>query len=174
MKRILFLTIIIIFNTLLFSSCDETEESYIFNDNDVIENNYCLVDLRGEVMYPGIYKVEVGSLIVDVINLAGGITDNANIDNISLVSSIDSNIKLIIPSKNIETSENTLINLNTATLQQLTTLPKIGDAKAKAIIEYREKTGGFKSIEEIKNISGIGESLYETIKEYITVWCIKE
>ena len=150
MKKILFWIIIIIFNTLLFSSCDTSEESYIFSDNDVSENNYCLVDLRGEVMYPGIYKVEVGSLIVDVINLAGGITDDANIDNINLVSSIDSNIKLLIPSINKETNESTLINLNYATIQQLTTLPRIGDAKAKAIIEYREKTGGFKTIEEIK------------------------
>ena len=169
MRRTIILVIIIISNILLFCSCDRSEESYIFNDNEVTENNYCLVDLRGEVMYPGIYKVEVGSLIVDVINLAGGITDEANIDNINLVSSIDTNIKLIIPSNNIEIGESKLVNLNTASLQQLTTLPKIGESKAKAIIEYREKTGGFKTIEEIKNISGIGESLYEAIKEYITV-----
>ena len=174
MKRSIIIIIIIIINILLFCSCDKSEVSYIFNDNEVTENNYCLVDLRGEVMYPGIYKVEVGSLIVDVINLAGGITDDANIDNISLVSSIETNIKLIIPSINKEIGESKLINLNIATLEQLTTLPKIGEAKAKAIIEYREKTGGFKTIEEIKNISGIGESLYETIKEYITVWYFKK
>lgn len=61
------------------------------------------------------------------------------------------------------------ISLNTATLKELTTLNGIGEAKAKLIIEYREKNGGFKTIEEVKNIKGIGETIYEKIKDDITV-----
>ena len=62
---------------------------------------------------------------------------------------------------------NKLININTATLEELKTIPGIGDARAKAIIEYRKKNGNFKSIEDIKNVNGIGNSLYEEIKTYI-------
>lgn len=70
-----------------------------------------------------------------------------------------------------ETKEevNELVNINTGTLEELMTLPKIGEAKAKAIIEYKEANGKFEKIEDIKNVSGIGDSLFESIKEYITV-----
>lgn len=61
------------------------------------------------------------------------------------------------------------ININTATLEQLQTLPRIGEAKAKNILAYRKKNGGFKKIEEIKEISGIGESIFDQIKDYITI-----
>ena len=62
-----------------------------------------------------------------------------------------------------------IVNINTATIEELMTLSKIGEAKAMAIIEYREKNGNFEKVEDIKNVSGIGDSLFESIKEYITV-----
>lgn len=75
--------------------------------------------------------------------------------------------------KETQTTEETLkdkkISINTGTLEELQTLPGIGESKAKTIIEYREKNGDFKDIEEIKNISGIGESTFEKFKEYITI-----
>ncbi len=68
-----------------------------------------------------------------------------------------------------ELSKDNKISINTASLDQLQTLPGIGESKAKAIIEYREQNNGFKDIEEIKNISGIGESTFDKFKEYITI-----
>lgn len=65
--------------------------------------------------------------------------------------------------------ENALVNINTASLDELMTIPKIGEAKAKDIIKYRDEVGSFKSIEDIKNINGIKDAIYEAIKDYITV-----
>lgn len=68
-----------------------------------------------------------------------------------------------------EKKENTLVNINIASLEELMTIPKIGESKAKDIIKYREENNGFKNIEEIKNINGIKDATYESIKEYITI-----
>ena len=65
--------------------------------------------------------------------------------------------------------ENKLVNINTASKEELLTITGIGDSKAEAIISYREENGDFKAIEDIKNVSGIGDSLFEKIKEFITV-----
>lgn len=71
--------------------------------------------------------------------------------------------------EDIENGEQLQININTSSLEELMTIPKIGESKAKDIIKYREENGGFKSIEELKNISGIKDATYDAIKEYIKV-----
>ena len=71
--------------------------------------------------------------------------------------------------KKEDNNEITIVSINTASLEQLKTLPGIGESKANDIIKYREKEGNFKTIEDIKNVSGIGDSLFEKIKDYITV-----
>lgn len=168
--KLYFCFLLILFSSSLLS-CESP--SYDFDSETSFDStsiNYCLIDLRGEVMYPGIYKVKEGTLIVDIIELAGGFTENANITNISLVNIVDSNTKIVIPSSNNENSDNNkLININDASIADLMMLPKIGESKAKAIIEYRTLNGRFNNIEEIKDVSGIGDSLYEAIKTYITV-----
>lgn len=167
----MFFCVFLISLSYLYISCGSP--SYELNNNTSFTSdniNYCLIDLRGEVMYPGIYKIKQGSYLFDVIELAGGLTDNANITNISLVTQIDDNMKIIIPTyENVTDYTNNLININTATLSELMNIPKIGESKANAIIEYRNKKGGFSSIEEIKEVSGIGDGLYEEIKAFITI-----
>ena len=205
------------------------------------------VEVKGAVVNPGVYQVQAGSIINDVITLAGGFTKNAYTNNINLshkvsnelvifvytkteyqnakkspevvntktevcicdtyvidactentVSIIESpsnnsdeiaktpnvevetsNIEVIIPNSIIEEANSshvsteeqtsTFVNINTATISEFTTLSGIGEAKAQDIIKYREENGSFKSIEEIKNVSGIGDKIYEKIKDYITV-----
>lgn len=137
-------------------------------------SNDCLIDLRGEVMHPGIYKVESGSLLYNVIELAGGFTPYANITNLNLVSVITSNMKIVIEKKEIDTSFSTLpsevkININTCTKEELLTLPGIGDSKANAILSYREKIGAFQQIEDLLKVSGIGQALFQNIQALITL-----
>jgi competence protein ComEA len=94
-----------------------------------------------------------------------------NCDDVVISSCEGASIIYNEPSNNNDESVlgTTLININTAGINELMTLSGVGEAKAKAIIEYREKNGSFKSIEDIKNVSGIGEAAYQKIKDYITV-----
>lgn len=169
------------------------------------EQEKFMVDIKGEVISPGIYELENNSRVIDVIKLAGGLTENADTTVINLSKKIEDEMVIIIYSKwqvenwketkeqekylqeqcispkegqtkNDACIDNTeefsaissVININTATKEELMTLTGIGEAKAEAIISYREKTP-FTKIEDIKNVSGIGDSVYEDIKDYITV-----
>jgi len=94
--------------------------------------------------------------------------DNCTNDKVSIIEN-DKDNNDSEPNDNVNIENNTLININKATINDLTTIKGIGDAKAKTIIEYRDKNGAFKSINDIINVTGIGESLFEKIKDYITV-----
>lgn len=163
----------------------------------VINDEKIFVDIKGSVKNPGVYEVDANSIINDVITLAGGLTKNAFTKNINLSKKVTNEMVIYIYSKKEMTSKTTtvqndaicvtevihydncikeeetdtnssLVNINTASKEELTTVSGIGASKADAIISYREKTP-FTKIEDIKNVNGIGDSLFEKIKEYITV-----
>lgn len=169
---------------------DATEKS------DILIPEIWKVDIKGAVINPGVYEVSDGDRVSDVIEKAGGLAKGANTTFINLGKRVfDEMIIWIYTDKEIDELKLSLVqyiekecncpsvknsaclnngemddkvNINTANLDQLMTLPGIGEVKAKAIIEYREKNI-FKTIEDIKNVSGIGDSAYEKIKDYITV-----
>ncbi len=130
------------------------------------------VHVKGEVKVPGYYELSYGSRIKDAIEYAGGLTENAETDSINLAQKLVDGQELIIKAatgdKPVE-EDNGKININTATASELCTLPGVGEELAADIMEYRTKNGAFSIIDDIKNVSGIGESKYKKIKEYITV-----
>ena len=141
------------------------------------------VDIGGEVMKPGVYEVSEGTRLFEVIDKAGGLTEDADIDGINRAETVQDGQKIMIgrqgenPNENREGySANNVtdtgegkVNINTADAATLQTIPGIGPSKADRIIEYRESEGKFNEIDDIKNISGIGNKTFESIKEYITV-----
>lgn len=140
-------------------------------------NESFMVHITGEVKSPGVYEVTEGSRVNDVVKMAGGVTENADLDVINLAAYVKDAEKIVIPAvkENAEgeiipaQSGSALVNINTASLEELKTLPGVGDVIARNIISYREKNGGFKNTEEIKNVPRIGEGTYLQLCDLITV-----
>ncbi len=124
------------------------------------------VNIKGHINNEGVYRLEKGSTVSDVINLAGGFTDRADKEYINPAETVTDGEEIYIPAKSRDITDK--ININTATEKQLDSLPGIGPGTAKRIIEYREKHGDFKYIDELMNVKGIGEKTFDEIKVYIT------
>ena len=134
---------------------------------------YIFVDIDGAVINPGVYELIEGSRVIDAINLAGGLKEKAYTQNLNKARKLVDGEKIYIyieGEMEIIASEDNgiLININTASADVLMSLPGIGEVYAKRIVEYRN-TKKFSSIEEIKNIQGIGDKTFEKLKELITV-----
>lgn len=172
------------------------EENSINIINEKQSYETIVVHITGEVKKEGVIYLEKGARIIDAIKEAGGETKQADLSQVNLAYELQDGQKLYIPSKNEKISEyiidesgqsigesksstglsgnkedgkNVKVNINTATLEELDNLPGIGPSLAERIIEYREENGKFKSIEDIQNVKGIGESKYNDIKEKIIV-----
>lgn len=140
----------------------ESDGSYTYNSSE----NY-VVEVKGEVNRPGLYIVMKDYRVSDIIDLALGFTSDADTSSINLASKITDGMQIVVKTNKKENDEVSKISINTASLEELKKIPNIGEAKAKNIIKYREENGYFKSLEEIINVSGISENLFEQIKEYI-------
>ncbi|MBW4827304.1 MAG: helix-hairpin-helix domain-containing protein [Clostridiaceae bacterium] len=150
------------------------------------EPEYIMVHISGQVFNPGLIELKNGSRVIDAVNNAGGLKEEADLDRINLAKKLIDEQKIYIPKigEEIEiveeedgSSENTQessgdssnkININTGTKEELMSLPGIGEVLAERIIEYRE-SNSFKSIEDVKNVSGIGDKKFESIEDMIIV-----
>ena len=150
-------------------------------DNSIKDVNMITIHISGEVNNPGIVNIESDKRLSDAVDKLGGVTENADLNNINLAMKIEDAKHYIIPKigeeiKNNESINNennnigsNKVNINNATIEDLDKLPGIGEATANKIINYREENGDFKSIEELKNVNGIGSKKYEQIKDEITL-----
>lgn len=152
-----------------------------------VKKKELVVYVCGAVEKPGIYTLPVGSRLYEAIAMAGGFSKKADSAYHNLARAIEDGERIYILStsetKELTTQQqmegeegaggavqaNGLINLNTATAEQLMTLPGIGEARAADILAYRAKIGQFTDIEELMNVSGIGEARFERVKDKITV-----
>jgi len=168
---------------------NKKDEVIIISNNEITSNSgdknidYIYVHIVGEINEPGIKSIPKGSRLFELINMAGGSTENADLSKVNLASVLKDEQKVYIPAivlqsehngssiDNINYSSNfeSLINLNSCSKEELKKLDGIGDSMAQRILDYREKNGYFSSIEEIKKISGIGDAKFDKIRENITV-----
>jgi len=145
---------------------------------------FVIVHLSGAVAKQGVFKLKKGSRLIDAIKVAGGIISGADLDKVNLAQELKDGIKINIPLKAAKSispkalsketsSKNTssnIININTATVKELTKVKGIGKTIAQRIIEYREKNGSFSKIEDLTKVKGIGKGKFEKIKGEVRVY----
>ena len=205
----------------IYVNSDSSVEADLEIEQEGVENSIKLddknnkkikVDIKGMINNPGVYEIDEGSRVIDVINMSGGLLDGADTSDINLSKILKDENVIVIgnvsePEKSIEyvykecdcpkfndacinsndvvnyqesnnssvTNDsaelglNSLISINKASINELQTLPGVGESKAKAIVKYREDNGLFDSLEDVMNVSGIGNALFEKIKDYITL-----
>ena len=170
-----------IIDSMYNGSNDETRSS--LNKDTKLPEQKIYVTVSGEVVNPGMYEMITNDRINDAIQKAGGFTPEAYTENINLAQKLSDGQYIHIISKEYANSigKNTnnsmdksakfygIVNINTATVEELCQLPGIGEKIAKGIIKYRELTGGYECIEDIQNVEGIGPSKFNEIKYNITV-----
>ena len=162
---------------------DKIDETVI---EEAVEPKEMKVDVKGAVQVPGLYVALDGERVFDLVEKAGGFTAEADRNRVNLAQIVEDQMVIYVPligegEENISlqagigsvgtgnAQEEQKVNLNTASEVELQTLTGIGPSKAAAIIQYRTENGPFKSIEELKNISGIGEKTFEKLKEDIAI-----
>lgn len=162
----------------------------LYNEDVIVEETYnplIMVHISGQVINPGIIELVLGDRVIDAVNLAGGLTKNADLDRINLAKKVSDEEKIYVPKigeevsveisnepipiPNTQTSsdnQGNRLNINLCSSNELESLPGIGEVIAGRIIEYRSSRP-FKSIDELKNVSGIGDKKFEGIKDLIIV-----
>lgn len=180
-----------------FSSSDSSspQEELIETIQPIEENNLIesaeetliqqvFVDIKGAVLYPGVYELQQDQRIRDAVQLAGGYTEDADTQLINHAQKVQDEMVIYIPKKGEPLEEGTTnfitmpaennnneqkININKADVAALSTLPGIGPSKAQSILSYREENGPFQTIDDLKNVSGIGDKTFEKLQDSITV-----
>lgn len=130
------------------------------------------VHVAGEVKKPGMYALSVGSRVEDAIELAGGMTKSAFEQSVNLARMVSDGEQIVVLDKSRVSNGGTdadFISLNSATMEQLESLPGVGPAMAARIIEHRKTIGSFSDLTQLKDVSGIGDKLYAKISQDLTL-----
>lgn len=144
-----------------------------------------IVHIDGAVASPGVYELDKDARVQDAVVAAGGLSDSADTTALNLAAKLSDGQKIHIPDEGeVQTAQslqsgsstesyvsgtNDLININSASIDELDSLPGVGPSTAAAIVSDREKLGSFSSIEDLMRVSGIGEKKFEKLKDYICV-----
>lgn len=179
--KIIILAIILI-SSLIIKCTAKPNTKVIADDNknkdvktEKLEDNI-IIDISGEIKNPGIYKMKGKVRLYEIIDKAGGLKEEANINSINQARYVKDGEKIIIPSsrnsqgmdKESISNGNNLVNINTASKEELLKLPGIGEVTAENIINYRDNNN-FTKIEDLKNVNGIGTATYNKLKNLICV-----
>lgn len=156
------------------------------DNSDQVKVEKILIDLKGAVHMPGVYEMERADRVIDCVNQAGGFLEEAEERAVNLAQRLEDQMVIYIPTKGegppiinqvntvrgeveLNSPNQSKVDLNTAGKEELKKLNGIGDVKAENIISYREENGFFQKIEDIKNVSGIGDLTFDKIKEELAI-----
>lgn len=158
------------------NSTANQDSNSISTNNDAVPNdeeNTVIVYVTGAIQSPGLYKVPSRSTIGDVIKEAGGALPYGDVESINLAENVQSgqhiHIRFNFHGNPESLLRNQKVNINTATIKELDSLPGIGPTMAKRIDEYRQSKGAFTSIEDIKHVKGISDGVFKKLRDKITI-----
>ena len=141
----------------------------------VAQGSAIYVHILGEVVHPGLYELREGDRAIDAVAAAGGFLESADQAQLNLARFVVDGEQIAVPAIGETpaappgTSASGLVNLNTADAATLDTLPRVGPAMAERIIQWREANGRFTAVEDLLNVTGIGEKTFESLKDLVTV-----
>ncbi|MFA9399252.1 MAG: helix-hairpin-helix domain-containing protein [Clostridiaceae bacterium] len=181
---IIIASIFLIFIVVRFSNSgneDNYEDVFQEDSMENVSTNEIKVYVVGEIKNPGVYSLKEGDRIENLVDLAGGFTENADNVSVNLAKILKDQDKIVVYPKvsieegNVEENQSSKrsdgkININTATDKEFEEVPGIGEVTAKNIIKYRETNGYFNSIDDLKNVDRIGDKTLEKLKEYLDAW----
>jgi competence protein ComEA len=140
----------------------------------VSKDGKIMVHITGAVKNPGVVTLAQDARVIEAVEAVGGLTEEADVSSLNLARKVKDEEKIHIPAsgevtQKSEAGETNKININTASLEELKSLPGVGDVIAQAIIDYRQKNGSFTELEQLKNVNRIGDKVYAGLAESITL-----
>ena len=159
------------------SSSFEPKKTKTMTSHSQDDSGKIFIDIKGAVKNEGVYELSSGSRVMDLVKKAGGFTDDADKKSVNLAEKLADEAVVYVakigeevaPASGVQGDDSAQINLNTATTEELQTISGIGAKRAQDIIDYRDANGGFSSVDDLKNVSGIGEKTLEKLKSEVTV-----
>lgn len=150
------------------------EKSSDTGDSTQVQSPKIYVHVAGSVKAPGIYQLDSGTRVYDAVLAAGGFTDKANQSSVNMARALTDGEQLLISSESSSVTfegavTSSLISLNQASSSQLEDLPGVGPALAGRIVDWRTANGGFKAKEDLLNVAGIGDKLFASFKDLVTL-----
>jgi len=143
------------------------------DDAFIVESSSLFVHVTGAVERPGLFELAEGSRVIDAIAAAGGFTEDAHRDQLNLARVLSDGEQFVVPAVGDEvaaaTASDGRVNLNTADAAALDTLPRIGPAMAARILAWREANGRFTSIDDLRNVAGIGDATFDGLRDLVTI-----
>ena len=137
--------------------------------NSAVEVKSGYVHLTGAVKNPGVYPISIGMRLFEVVALAGGFTSKADRESVNLARTVTDGEQIIVSGTGETAANDGLIHLNKATAADFDKLPGIGPTLSARIVDWREANGGFKSVDDLRRVSGIGDKLFAGIKTLVTI-----
>ena len=183
---IVIILVVASFVTFVLGDGDDKNEEMVIEENvsaeqieETAQSEMIMVDVCGAVKQPKVVELEADSRVTDAIEAAGGFTEKADTAQINQAAFLTDGEKIYVPQIGEDLASMVLpggtslnagkVNINTATSEELQTLDGIGPVTAEKILKYRSDVGSFKSVEDLKNVSGIGDKTFENLKEYIRI-----
>lgn len=152
---------------------DQSNQHEDENNESTEDTEHIFVYVCGAVNREGVYELPDGSRVYEAIAMAGGFREDADARNVNQAEVLEDEERIYVPFVGeeipIDDEKDARININKASKEELMTLPGVGESRAESIIKYREQQGAFQSVEEIMQVSGIKEGLFEKIKDLITI-----